>query len=301
MPTRRALKDESKRLLLVLLSFAVVLLASTTWKGQSPVYKQNKATVVFALSASDNESEMSMDAVVVIRGGRFQTPFSDSSESDQERFAKTYFAEGKNYRLIFGGGEVGMITLTHWSRGCNSVHANVQVTTNVRLNETVRALATNSNAIGKKTSSRRSPTADERARVLALVKGIYLQNGTPANLIPSIKVTNLTATDLNDDGKYEIVGSFTMAAKNKFERDLFLITTANPNGFSAEFIKFQAYQPPSEGFLSSIDFLDQVDLDSDGVAEVFATHGGFDAYGYLIFKKVGGHWRQVYEGIGDAC
>jgi len=30
-------------------------------------------------------------------------------------------------------------------------------------------------------------------------------------------------------------------------------------------------------------------------------HGGCDAYGYLIFKKVGGRWRQVFEGIDYAC
>jgi len=28
---------------------------------------------------------------------------------------------------------------------------------------------------------------------------------------------------------------------------------------------------------------------------------GGDAYGYLIFKKVDVRWRQVFEGIGDAC
>jgi hypothetical protein len=66
-------------------------------------------------------------------------------------------------------------------------------------------------------------------------------------------------------------------------------------------VKFQAYQPPPEGFLSSIDFVDQLDLDGDGVAEVFAQQGGFDGYQYLIFKKVGGRWRQVWEIGGDAC
>ena len=52
--------------------------------------------------------------------------------------------------------------------------------------------------------------------------------------------------------------------------------------------KFQAYQPPPEGFLSSIDFIDQLDIDGDGIAEVFATGGGFDGYMFLVFKKVNG-------------
>jgi hypothetical protein len=66
-------------------------------------------------------------------------------------------------------------------------------------------------------------------------------------------------------------------------------------------VKFQAYRPPPEQFLSSIDYVDQLDVDRDGIGEVFTIQGGFDAYAYVIFKKVGGRWREVYQGIGDAC
>ena len=163
------------------------------------------------------------------------------------------------------------------------------------------ALATNSETLGKRASARRAPTDSERAQLLTLVKSTYSQHRTPASLIGSIKVTNLTATDLDGDGKYEMIGSFTSAAKNKFERDLFLIAHQQSTAMRADFVKFQAYQPPPETFLSSIDFIDHLDLDGDGVGEVFANQGGFDGYALLIFKKVGGRWREVYNMIGDAC
>ena len=41
-------------------------------------------------------------------------------------------------------------------------------------------------------------------------------------------VTNLTATDLDGDGKFELIGSFVIATEKKFRRDLFLI--AEPQG-----------------------------------------------------------------------
>jgi hypothetical protein len=44
-----------------------------------------------------------------------------------------------------------------------------------------------------------------------------------------------------------------------------------------------------------------MDLDGDGLGEVFATQGGFDGYALLIFKKTNGRWRQVYDIAGDAC
>jgi len=258
-----------------------------------------KTTMVFAVSAESGEG--SMDAVVMVSGKRLLVPFNDEQKDRQKRIAGEYFAAGRAYRLIFGGGEAGSVKVTKWSEGCNSVHAVVGLSTSVTLGGPVRALATNSDSLGKRASARRAPTDAERAAVMTLVKNIYRQNRTPANLIAALKVTNLTATDLDGDGKYEFIGSFTSAAKNKFERDLFLIAKSQGAGMRADFAKFQAYQPPPETFLHSIDFVDQLDLDDNGTGEVFGIEGGFDAYAYVIFKKVAGRWREVYSMMGDAC
>jgi hypothetical protein len=255
--------------------------------------------VVFAVSAEGEEG--SMDAVVIVNGARLQRPYNDEVEAGRKTFGQKYFAAGKVYRLIFGGGDAGTVKVNSWDLGCNNIHAKVITKTSARLGGKVMALATTSESLGKRQSTRRAPNEAERAAVMTLMKSIYRQNRTPANLISSIQVTNLTATDLDGDGTYEMVGSFTLAAKNKFERDLFLIAKAQGTAMKADFVKFQAYQPPAEGFLSSIDLVDQLDLDGNGVGEVFATQGGFDGYGYLIFKKVGGRWREAFNFVGDAC
>jgi hypothetical protein len=284
--------------LMALLAFSVGLQrqgqvsANATQPKKPPI-------VVFALSGESGE--VNMDAVVMVDGKRLRAPYSEESKEKRTKFAKEYFAAGLKYRLTFGGGEADSVSVNSWSEGCNNVHAKATTAGPVRLGGEVRALATDSLTLGKRPPARRAPTDAERAAVMALVKGIYSQNRTPANLVSSIKVTNLAATDLDGDSKYEMVGSFTLAAKNKFERDLFLIARPQGSLMRADFVKFQAYQPPPETFLSSIDFIDQLDLDGDGVGEVFATQGGFDAYGYLIFKKASGRWRQVYQGMGDAC
>ncbi len=265
----------------------------------SPTPQRKPPIVVFTVSG--DAGEYNMDAVVVVDGKRLRAPFTDEQKDGQKKFGDTYFATGKQYRLTFGGGTAGTVTLKKWTDGCNSIHADVAVSGSAPLGGQVKALATNSESLGKPTSSRRAPTDAERKAVLALVKSIYAQRGVNAALFRSLNVTNLAATDLDGDGKYELIGSFTLATKTKFERDLFLI--AKPQGavMRGDFVKFQAYQPPAEGFLSSIDFIDQLDLDGDGVGEVFAVQGGFDAYGFSIFKKQAGRWRQVYTGLGDAC
>jgi len=289
------------RLLLALLLVPSVLILSAPREGNSAATaaQPRKGVVVFSVSAESGTG--SMDAVVIVDGKQLRAPYSDEQKDRQKSFANEYFAPGKVYRLIFGGGEAGKVTVKKWNEGCNNIHAEVTPATTARLGGKVMALATNSETLGKRASARRAPTDTERAAVMTLMKSIYSQHRTPAGLIASIKVTNLTATDLNGDGNYEMIASFTSAAKNKFERDLFLIAHQQGPVMRADFAKFQAYQPPPEAFLSSIDFIDQLDLDGDGTGEVFATQGGFDGYALLIFKRVHGVWRQVYDAMGDAC
>jgi len=255
--------------------------------------------VVFSVSGSG--SEASMDPIAIVDGRRLRLPYENETEDAQKKFGEQYFATGKTYRLIFGGGEAGTVKVDKWSVGCNNIHAQVTASTSARLGGRVMALATSSATLGKQSVSRRPATDAERTAMIALMKSIYQQKRTPAALMASIKVSNLTATDLDGDGKYELIGSFSLAAKNKFERDLFLIAKPQGDKFVADFVKFQGYQPPPEEFLYGIDYIEQLDLDGDGVGEVFATQGGFDGYALLVFKKVAGRWRQVYDIMGDAC
>jgi hypothetical protein len=281
------------------------LTASFLFSGALPGTAANsfgqakKQTVILAVQSESGEG--SLDAIAVLEAKRLRSPYSDEQKDRQTAFANDYFKKGTVYRLIFGGGDAGSATVNNWSEGCNNIHAQATVSTSARLGGKVMALATNSETLGKRPISRRPPTDAERAATLALMKSIYQQHRTPASLMASIKVTNLTASDLNGDGKYEMIGSFALAAKNKFERDLFLIATPQGAAMRAEFAKFQAYQPPAEGFLSSIDFIDQLDVDGDGVGEVFATMGAFDGYALVVFKKTGTRWRQVHDQIGDLC
>ncbi len=300
METMRSFVADRRAIVIVIVLTALlrILVTDCAAIGVAAV-QPKKSVVVFAISAESGEG--SMDAVVIVDGKRLRAPYSDEQKDRQKAFGGKYFAKGKTYRLIFGGGENGAVKVNGWNEGCNNIHAQVTPSTSAKLGGKVMALATDSDQLGKRPSARRAPTEAERTALMTLMKSIYRQRRTPASLMASIKVTNLTATDLDGDGQYEFIGSFTLEAKNKFERDLFLI--AKPQGASmrADLAKFQAYQPPPEGFLSSIDLVDHLDLDGDGVGEVFATQGGFDGYAYVIFKKVGGRWKEVYDQIGDAC
>ena len=153
-PQYRLLKNNWKRFSLALLSVLFVLgLSALPALGQA-----RKATMVFAVSAEAGDG--SMDAVVLVDGKQLRVPFTDEQKDRQKKIAEEYFAAGRTYRLIFGGGEAGSVTVKKWSEGCNSVHADVGLSTSVRLGGPVRALATSSDALGKRPSARRVLSAN---------------------------------------------------------------------------------------------------------------------------------------------
>lgn len=242
-----------------------------------------------------------MDAVVLVENGKLKQPYPEYNEATQRKFAGQYFSPGKKYRVTFGGGEVGSATVKGSDMGCNNIHATAVVVDNGKIPAHLSALATDSESLGRKPTARRAPTDSERAAVMKLVNQIYRSRQTTPALLRTLKTTNLTATDLDGDGKFELIGSFVIETKTKARRDLLLIAEPQGESYKAALVNVQSYKLPPEGFDSAVDFVDQLDLDGDGIAEVFVQQHGFDAYGYSIYKKSRGRWRQVYTTTGDAC
>jgi len=350
--------SQSLQLLFIVLSLLVPLADmhthATLVEQASPARTKanEKAALVCVVSHGDPEEPQSnMDAVVRVENGKLSQPYPEYNEAAQKNFAGNYFAPGKKYRVTFGGGEVGTATVKSSAMGCNSIHAAATVDDHKKIPPHLSALATDSVTLGKKPAARRPPTDPEREGVMKMVRQIYRARGTLPASLNTLKTTNLTATDLNGDGEFELIGSFVIETRTRSSnrtkspkvngptspkvsgptgpsgssrRDLFLIAEAQRSTptqaagaagpslsaeasfsagppFKAGLVNFQFYKLPPEGFDSAVDFVDQLDLDGDGVAEVFVQEHGFDAYGYSIYKKTRTGWRKVYTTTGDAC
>jgi len=289
-------------LTIVSLLFGLFTFGKPAWViAQRSQPKQVSTLVAIVSRIEGDEGRGTLDAVVLIQNGKLRQPYPEYNEAAMRKFAGEYFATGRKYRLMFGGGEVGSATIKAFDMGCNNIHATAALEDNGKIPGHLAALVTNSDSLGRKPSSRRAPTDAERAAMNSLVTQIYRSHGATRAVLRSVVTTNLTATDLNGDAKLELIGSYTTESKTKARKDLLLIAEPAGKTFKPELVKFQTYKLPPEGFDSSIDFVDQLDIDGDGVAEVFVQQHGFDAYGYSIYKKIVGRWREVYSTSGDAC
>ncbi|PYS76907.1 MAG: hypothetical protein DMF66_12155 [Acidobacteria bacterium] len=257
-------------------------------------------TVVFAVSKS--EAGVTMEPVVIYRRGTFVKPPIEDSEAAANAFVKEYFRAGRQYRLLSGGGEAGTVTVVKYAeQGCTGLNAEVTAQTSARLGGQVQALAVSSATIGRQTGSRRAPTDAERASALTLARAAYTKNGLGAALVKKMEVGNLTATDLDGDGNFELVGSFqiennTGQAENSYT--LFMIFEPEGGGFKPALTWFHR---GGEGDSAARGLVDQVDLDGDGVAEVVVGGIYYESNDYVIYKKRQGRWVSVYQGGGGGC
>lgn len=281
-----------------LLAFALLMsvcVCAATAARQKPA---GAGAVVFVVSKY--ETEVTAEPVVSYRGGKFEGAPAEGAETDS--FVREYFRAGRKYRILSGGGEAGTLTITKYMEpGCVELIAAATAETPARLGGRIKVLATDSQTLGRGTPSRRAPTDAERARAVELARAAYAKNGVAAALASKMEVVNLTATDLDRDGKFELVGNFLVeqkAAAAPISYTLFLIM--EPEGASLK-AAWEWSHKGSEDSFEDRNFVDQVDLDGDGVGEVIAQGTYYESHDYVVYKRQQGRWRPVFKGGGGGC
>jgi hypothetical protein len=260
-------------------------------------------SALMVVSKDGQGTKIGIDQFAELNRGILAEP--DSFRASPGKSSKDLFPTGTRYRLLFGGGEGGSLTVTGKTRTQDDCSGEwgyepvVVAQTAVRLGGQVRALATNSPSLGQRASARRAPTASERASALALVQSIFRQKGVPA-LLRNIETTNLTATDLDGDGKFELIGSFSLKRADAVPYILFLVAKPGGLAFEPELILYYGEGSTSGG----VHYIDQIDLDGDGIAELIVENNyeyQGEANRVQIYKKQGGRWVVIYERPGSSC
>ena len=283
--------------------------------GTSTTSAQTESSLLFVVSVLEGQ-DASMVPFVILDQGQFKQPVAGDADADElTKFSAAYYAKGHKYRVLFGGGEAGSLTVKKSNKDseCARSSADVTLRTQAKLNRNVMALATNSSSLGGTKSTRRPPTPAERAALMPLVKAAYKQKGLSAALLPGLVTVNLTALDLDNDGKAELVGSFVVKKQTGGAARYALFLIAEPDGTSYRTTVLQYERFTSKDLMSGAEItaiengvyldrlVDGLDLDADGASEVIVERDGFEGDTYSIFKKQGGSWKQIYEFSNYRC
>jgi hypothetical protein len=284
---------------------ALISLASLAF-SEKEATKQNSRIVIFEVSSIFYESDqsrphLSIEPIVIIEDGQYVEPPKKCDEI--EAFGKSWFRLGAAYRLLYGGGEAGHVTVTKWLAPkpgeCLENAAMVRMKSSRKLGRGEVALATNSKSLGHKRSSRRPPTTEEQAKLLKLGQEIFRANGVGEERLQSIVASGLAVIDVDGDGINEMLGSFYIYMKEEPDRHLFLLLEKQEGEYRPA---ISWYHSGSATETHSKTFIDNLDLDQDGIDELIIREMFVcEMTRYQIYKKKERQWQVVYESGGVKC
>jgi len=290
---------------------SALVLASTVTpllgQRKNPPAKPPKP-IIFAV-VNDGQT---IEPIAYINGKRLENPVGgDSDQGIIAAFSKVYYKSGATYRFVFGGAGAGTVSVKKSNQASDCSKNTAQIGVNspkVIPKGFVMGLATNAVIKNKSAGVRRKPTAAERSEIEALVKKEFIKKKlTPTTL----KSQNLTAIDVNNDGKAELVGSYWIDV-DKFTRDLlFFIADKGTNGkytfghvaysrVEQKDVMSQNIKDVDDGIYHEV-LLDSFNFDGDGVNEIFTTQPSFEGAGFTAYQRKGNKWVNIFENANYHC
>lgn len=286
------------------------LFLATASVAQKPAAKPKAISkpIVFAVLQGGKRVE----PIGAVESGKLVEPASEESEA--KAFAASHYKSGSSYSLVFGGAADGKLAIVKSNIGteCGGMSADTSATPlKAKITGLVMALATNAKIGSAAPAYRRKPTAVERAEIEKLVRAEFTKNEVSASTLKNLRYQNLTALDVDGDNVAEFVGSYWIAPTPDQRRLLFFIAEQDSKGqMKLPFSDYSAIKPADvmSGDVKDLDtgvghelLLDMLDLDNDGVKEIFTIGQAFEGNNYYVYKRVAGKWTNVHESYSYRC
>lgn len=295
------------------IKISLCLLALLSIAAPAVFAQRGRKPIIFAVV---NGGEW-VEPIAYIEKGKLTAPVGgDAEPKDLLAFTNSYYKPKSSYRLIFGGANAGtaVVTSSNPKADCSKNMAQVKVaSTKTKLGGFVMALATDAAATKKAVSGlRRKPNWTERTEIDALVRAEFTDQKVSAAALKTMNYHNLTAIDVNNDKKAELVGSFWVNTSDKERGLLFFIAEKNSAGkYEIALSEYKTIKQDEvmSGEIKALDtggyyhelLLDSFDYDNDGTGEIFTYVQGFEGAGFFAYKRANGKWEKSFESSNYHC
>ncbi len=256
--------------------------------------------IVFAVL----DSGTTLEPIGYVSKGKFSETVNGSGDKNElKSFAKTYYKVGQSYPLIFGGAKAGTVSVKHSNVNaeCAPNTANVRAAGSVHLGKLLMGLGTNM-PVKASASTRRKPTASEKSEADAIATAEFLKEKLTAK---TLHFQNLTAMNVGGSNGDVLVGSYWIEIDKLTRGLLFFIADRSKNGkYNVGYREYRKVDQADvmSGNITAVDegiyhelLLDYLDINGDGVAEIFTYQQGFEGAGFTAFQRSGSHWAKAYE------
>jgi len=289
-------------LILVVCSAAVLAQPRTKRPTPTPrVVSSTARQIVFAVVNSGT----TLEPIGYLSKGKLSETVNGSGDKNEiKSFAKTSYKAGQSYAVIFGGTKSGTASVksSNANAECAPNTANIRTASSAHFGKLIMGLGTNV-AVKTTASTRRKPTASEKAEADAIATAEFLKEKLTAK---TLHYQNLTAINVGGSNGDILVGSYWIEIDKLTRGLLFFIAQKGGNGKYA--VGYRDYRKIDQGDMMSgtnitaVDdgmyhelLLDYLDINGDGGAEIFTYQQGFEGAGFVAFQRSGSHWIKAYE------
>lgn len=288
----------------------VLSISPITAQKKKPVKSKTKP-IIFAVL---NDGKWVEPIALIDKGALIKASDGADDAKAVTAFTKTYYKPNTVYRLVFGGVDAGTVTIQKSDPTSECAKNIAEVTTlakSAKISGLVMGLATNAATNKTAKGVRRLPTFPERAEIEALVRAEFTKQGVSAAALKNMHYHNLTALDVDFDGKAEMVGSFWVETSATERALLFFIADKTKDGkYAFGFSEFKNVKQDEvmSGEIKAVDegvynelLLDVFDYNGDKTSEIFTYVQGFEGSGFYAYKRDGGKWVRAFEGSNYHC
>lgn len=267
-------------------------------------------TIVFAV-INDGQT---LEPIGQIDKGELTAIEGEDDQKDIVKFGRTYYQPKTNYSLIFGGKLNGLVTVKKFDPKSECGKNLATMTTKsarVKLKGLVMALATNNKTSVASNGIRRLPTFSERAEAESLARSEFAKQGVSDEAVKKMDYLNLTAVDVDNDGKAELVGTFWAENSAAERNQLFFIAEQNSSGkYEFGYSDYKKVTPDEvmsgdlkdlKGGIGNELLLDIMEYNGDKTAEIFTINQSFEGNNFHVYSRVDGKWKKVFEGYNYHC
>jgi len=295
------------------IAISVPVLAQKKWPG----------LVLYNIELNGISKNLIVDPVVRISKGKFSYPTPIPSETWEkadankalavyfDKFCREEYPKGRKLDLYIDGNKCGSVTITQLDtlQSCSPVVSEVIASITDTVSHPFLGHGLVIASLPSKKVIQKFPVDSVLEQsILEYGKGEFLKHDVEKKIVGNSEIKLLRAIDIDGDGKPEyLVNYFILGPEVKhgelesnMQYSLTLILKKTPDGYKQ---LFSHYPEPGLGEETHLyKFIDVIDLDGDGICEVIVQQiTSMTAWDYILLKKKGDVWEQVYEGAGGGC
>lgn len=170
-----------------------------------------------------------------------------------------------------------------------------------RAKESKATLVTTKPVMAAKENSSSSPNKAERQESIRLAAALFRSKHVPVAVRGALLAAmKINAVQVRDNAPKLLTFTSKVATTDKVYVLLALAEKANAKPYKISYVEFYAGDENSTA-PGEREYIDHLDLDGDGLAEIVYSYSGYEWWGFTVIKKIGQKWRLVHQQASGGC